>query len=723
MTQATTVTFDEWTLHRATGEIERHGKRNRLPDQAHLILEELLASPGQVITREHLIARLWPQGVVDFEASLNAAVRKLRSILGDDAETPRYIETVPRKGYRFIGKISESNQRTAAAEGEHAPLPTPPLSSRPRLDKRTWLLVAMAVIGAVLASFLYLSSGKTPPPRVRLAVMPFENLSPDASNAFFTEGIHEEVVSALANRATNMDVISRTTMMSYRGRAVPIPDIAKSLNATHVLEGSVRREGETVRVMLQLVEAAYDRNIWSRSYDLKLQNTMTLQAQVASEVASQLAVKLSNHIGELPRSGDPLAYDLYLKAKLASQTTTISSPVVEINNVEQWLNKAIELDRNFAAAYLERANVRISKWAYSHDVGDQILEGARADIRTAHHLAGDVAAVLQVQGRYAYVVEMDLPKALSFVDRPSMVTSNDPTVMLYRAFFLVRAGRAEEALALFERVAALDPRNQRIFFLWTAALKGLGRPAEALAVARSFNEHGPGKVYFGDVEFEFAGRVNRLREDFVAMGDSVDSDAQVNMSFDLLRFENRLTELRDLLDQERAFTIRHGALPESLIPGIGKKPLAESRGWAHLLINDSASAAKEGRIIAGFVANEPVTRWNRWYLKVLAAESALFSGDKPRAISEARAAMSLVPHNSPSQRRYSGGIVARIYAWAGAEDDAVDLLNELSAGFQVLGPAEVTRDPLYSIPLKDNLRFQALEKKLEAQIVANQKLL
>src|SRR5262245_46551311 len=141
MTRATTLTFDEWTLHRATGEIERHGKRSRLPDQAHLILEELLASPGELITREHLIARLWPQGVVDFEASLNAAVRKLRSILGDDAETPRYIETVPRKGYRFIGRISEASQRPAVAEAERPPSTTPPLSSRPRLGKQTWLLV------------------------------------------------------------------------------------------------------------------------------------------------------------------------------------------------------------------------------------------------------------------------------------------------------------------------------------------------------------------------------------------------------------------------------------------------------------------------------------------------------------------------------------------------------------------------------------------------------
>ena len=398
MFKPTPLSFDEWTLHRATGEIEKLGKRSRLPDQAHLILEELLASPGELVTREHLIARLWPQGVVDFEASLNAAVRKLRSILGDDAETPRYIETVPRKGYRFIGRITEADQHEAPADLEPTTVAVPLQSSRRRLHKRTWLLSAMAAaIAAVLAFFFFVSPPETLPPRVRLAVMPFENLSPEPMNAFFADGMHEEVVTALAARAPNMDVISRTTMMSYRGRSVPIADIAKTLHVTHVLEGSVRREAETVRVNLKLIEAGSDRHVWSQSYDRKLENAMTLQSEVASEVATQLAVQLTPQNDQLPPSKNALAYDLYLKAKLASQTIIVSTPVTELDKVEEWLTRAIELDSKFAAAFVERANIRIYKFGYSHDVGDQLLEATRADIALANDLAGHTAAVLQVQ--------------------------------------------------------------------------------------------------------------------------------------------------------------------------------------------------------------------------------------------------------------------------------------------------------------------------------------
>jgi hypothetical protein len=132
-------------------------------------------------------------------------------------------------------------------------------------------------------------------------------------------------------------------------------------------------------------------------------------------------------------------------------------------------------------------------------------------------------------------------------------------------------------------------------------------------------------------------------------------------------------------------------------------------------------AQVEGRRKAD--ARTPVTKWNEWYLKILAAESALFTGDNARAISEARAAMLLVPPDKVNQRRYSGALIARVYAWAGAEDDAVDLLGALSEGYNKLGPAEIARDPLYSIPLRDNTRFQALAKKLGADIAANQKQL
>jgi TolB-like protein/DNA-binding winged helix-turn-helix (wHTH) protein len=718
MQKPRTISFDEWTLHRESGELEKQGKRVRLPDQAHEILEELLDRAGELVTREQLIARLWPHGVVEFETSLNAAVRKLRSALGDDADTPRYIETVPRKGYRFIGTLAQPQTDPVGSLASR-----PIVSMRSSLSKRwPWAIGVLLLMIAILVGSVALRSPEQTATRVRLAVMPFDNLSPDPQNAFFTDGMHEEILSTLAARATNMDVISRTTMMSYKDRPSSVAEIAKALSATHLLEGSVRREADAIRVTLQLVDARADRNLWSQSYDRQLVNSMTLQSQVAAEVASQLAVKLLADSGELPRSANATAYDLYLKAKLANQGIVVSTPVAELDRVESWLTRAIELDNAFAAGYVERAHVRLFKFGYSHDLTERNLEAASADIRTARELVGETAAVLQLQSRYAQAVEMDLKKALSFVDSPTMAVSREPSVMRWRAFILTNAGRTDEALALYARVAALDPGNQTNFFSWQLALKRMGRGADAIAVARSFNEHGPGRVYFGDVEFAFAGRVDRLREDIERMGDAIDADARLAASFDLLRFERRFAELRELLAGVNAAMIRPAALRETPLPGIGKKPLAELRGWTDLLMKDEPAAAIEGRLLLDFVAREPVTNWNRWHLRCLAAEGAVFSGENARAISEAHAALAMVPSDRPNQRRYAFVLMARVLAWAGAKDEAVALLEELSSGYPRLGPAEITRDPLYSVPLSDNRRYKALEKKLEAEIEQNSKL-
>ncbi len=404
MTHARTITFDEWTLHRATGEIEKHGKRSRLPDQAHLILEELLASSGQLVTREHLIARLWPQGVVDFEGSLNAAVRKLRSILGDDAETPRFIETVPRKGYRFVGTISESNQRTALTEVEHAALTAPQPRSGRRVYKRSWLLAAITTILVVLAFFLYSSSVETPRLPVRLAVMPFENLSPDAADAFFTDGIHEEILSTLAHRAANLSVISRTTMMTYRATPKSVTDIAKELGVTHVLEGSVRREGQMVRVSLKLIDARKDRPVWTKHYDRQLVSAIALQSEVATEVTSRLSVELLANAKPTPVTTSPEAYDLYLKGKLASRSVRLTATAEEFARIEALFNRAIELDPLFAAAYVERAFVRQQVRSISHDLTDAHVERIRNDIATARHLGGETPTLLWVESRFVMSV-------------------------------------------------------------------------------------------------------------------------------------------------------------------------------------------------------------------------------------------------------------------------------------------------------------------------------
>ena len=201
-----------------------------MQDLPFQILDELLGRPGEVVTREQLIARLWPKTIVDFDTNLNSGVRRLRAALKDDAEAPRYVETLPRRGYRYVGPLPREN---VAVDPAAAPAGSPVIAPLPETDSRAsrtppllWLGVLVVLLIAAIAVFrskpeearpsFEASRGVATSTRLRLAVLPFENLSPDPANAFFTDGMHEEILSTIANRASNLEVISRTTMMVYR---------------------------------------------------------------------------------------------------------------------------------------------------------------------------------------------------------------------------------------------------------------------------------------------------------------------------------------------------------------------------------------------------------------------------------------------------------------------------------------------------------------------------
>jgi hypothetical protein len=181
-------------------------------------------------------------------------------------------------------------------------------------------------------------------------------------------------------------------------------------------------------------------------------------------------------------------------------------------------------------------------------------------------------------------------------------------------------------------------------------------------------------------------------------------------------------ELASLIDRSRLETIRQISFGRFSIPAIGRKPVAELRGWVSLLTGDAVSAARDGRKILDFSTREPVTKWNAWHLRMLAAEGALFMGDKARAVTEARAALAMAPQNvHPGIQRYGQALAARIFAWARAQDESIALLEQMSSEYPMIGPAEITRDPLYAIPLASNPRYRELETRLDAKIAQNQR--
>ena len=310
MQQSPDIGFDGWILRRQSGEVLKDGKTIRLQDQPLHILEELLAHPGEVVTREQLIARLWPKGVVDFDTALNAAVRRLRAALGDEAEKPRYIETLPRRGYRFIGTVVSPS------------VPDP--GGGPSRRQWQWLTVAALLLVLGIGAIVWYAQNQevaAPVPESRpspqaaiksIAVLPFVDLSPERDQQYFSDGLSEELLNLLA-QTRELRVIARTSSFSFKGESVDIATVAKKLNVTHVVEGSVRKSGDRVRITAQLIDAATSSHLWSQTYDRELDDIFEIQTDIAASVANALQVALGDNNGP-SAPGNAQAYERLLRA-------------------------------------------------------------------------------------------------------------------------------------------------------------------------------------------------------------------------------------------------------------------------------------------------------------------------------------------------------------------------------------------------------------------------
>src|SRR3989441_11117751 len=259
------VRFGTFELHGQAGELLKDGIRIRLQEQPLQILQILLEEPGQVVTREQLRQRIWPSDTfVDFDHGINNAIKRLREALGDTAETPRYVETLPRRGYRFIGKIERE---------------TPKFRS--------------------------------------LAVLPLENLSRDPEQEYFAEGLTEALITTLA-KIGELRVVSRTSAMQYKGVHKPLREIARELEVDAIVEGTVLRVEDRIRITAQLIDAPKETHLWAESYERDLRDVLALQAEVAQAIAREIRVKLTPldqaRFAEV-RAVDPDAYEAYLRGR------------------------------------------------------------------------------------------------------------------------------------------------------------------------------------------------------------------------------------------------------------------------------------------------------------------------------------------------------------------------------------------------------------------------
>jgi TolB-like protein/DNA-binding winged helix-turn-helix (wHTH) protein/Flp pilus assembly protein TadD len=487
--------FGTYEVSFQSGEVRKSGLRIRVQQQPMKLLGILLEHPGQVVTREELRSRVWPnESFGDFDQALNISIGKLRSALGDSAENPRFIETLPKRGYRFIADVSVVD--TDAPQKRQEPVPGDVPASDPGhkikdiglaigpnrdLWATGWVLGALAlvIIGLSILSVWRFRSRAPAPAGIRsIAVLPLENLSGDASQNYFADGMTDELITDLA-QISALRVISRTSVMVYKGARKPLPQIARELNVDAIVEGTVLRSGDQVRITAQLIEASTDKHLWSQSYEGELRDTLALQNRVAGAIADQIRINLTPQEQAALKNVkvvNPEAYESYLKGRYFWNKRTADGLKVAL----AYFKQAIEEDPKYAEAYSGLADTYalLGDWQYAVMTPKEAFPKAKAAAVKALELDGSLG---EAHNSLAFVLDgfdWDFDSAGREFQRAIELSPGYATAHHWYAWHLGLLGRFDDAIAEMTKAQNLDPLSLII----NADL------AELLGLAHSYDE-------------------------------------------------------------------------------------------------------------------------------------------------------------------------------------------------------------------------------------------
>jgi TolB-like protein/DNA-binding winged helix-turn-helix (wHTH) protein/Flp pilus assembly protein TadD len=462
--------FGVFEVDLRAGELRKHGVRLRLQEQPFRVLAMLLERPGETVTRDELRNRLWAaETFVDFDHGVNKAVNRIRDALGDSATSPRFVETVARRGYRFIADVAVAEAlpiaRPEIGTGDLVPLEhesvvpvaEPPSPRRlPRWYAWTITGVALALASVVVARSLQ-SRAREPAPIRSLAVLPLENLSADNSQEYFADGMTDELIATLG-QISALRVISRTSVMPYKRARKPLPQIARELNVDAVVEGTVLRSGSQVRITAQLIEARDDKHLWSETYDGDLRDTLTLQNKVARAIAEQIRINLNPQEQAALKHGkvvDPEAYEAYLKGRYFWNKRTGDDFAKAVEN----FSRAIERDPNYAQAYSGLADTYalLGDWEYGVLAPREAFPRAKAAAVKALQLDNTLGEAHTSLAFCLDGFDWDLKSADTEFRRGIELNPGYATAHHWYAWHLSLLGRNDDAIAEMKRAQNLDP--------------------------------------------------------------------------------------------------------------------------------------------------------------------------------------------------------------------------------------------------------------------------
>ena len=437
-------------------------KLERIPAE---VLAVLIERQGQLVSREQIVERIWGKGAfLDTDNSINGAIRKVRQVLKDDPEQPRFIQTVTGKGYRFIAPVTEADLPRPAAVPNLRPVVVPSRTAKSAIRRWPVLLGTAIVLIAVLGLYLRRShsQGRTlsPAGRVMLAVLPFENLTGDPSQDYFSDGMTEELIAELGNLdPQHLGVIARTSVMQYKHNTKPLDQIGRELGIQYTLEGSVRRDSGKLRITAQLIQLRDQTHLWARQYDREPGNLLVLQREIAQEIADEIQLRIGGH--EQINSAEQLAlspkaseaYELYLKGRYFSNKRTMQG----LQQAIEYFQQAVDKDPAYARAYAGLAEAYALMGGYSGLPPTEFISKARAAAQRALQLDERLPEAHTALAVIAQTYDWDWPTAEKEYKRAIQLNPNYATAHHWYAECLALQGRFDEAFPQIENARQLDP--------------------------------------------------------------------------------------------------------------------------------------------------------------------------------------------------------------------------------------------------------------------------
>jgi TolB-like protein/DNA-binding winged helix-turn-helix (wHTH) protein/Tfp pilus assembly protein PilF len=468
--ETSVMRFGPYEIDLDSGDLRKFGYRIKLQPKSFLVLRTLLQAPGEMVTREQLRAQLWPENTfVEFESSLNVAVRRLREALSDEAQGPAYIETVPKHGYRFIGVLEPTvatappylvpalvHQAASALDLPAGMLP----GGVQTLPRRSWwklLLPALAVliIAVAIGRVWWKRGAAAAPVASSIAVLPFVDMSPEKNQQYFSDGLAEELLNHLA-KTPGLRVAARTSSFQLRDKSADLQAIGKKLDVATILEGSVRKEGKRVRIAAELVKAEDGFQLWSGTYDRDLNDVFAVQDDIARAITGELKVRLLNAgSGSVPQRGiSAEAYNAYLQGRYFYERRTRD----DLSRAYDYFQQAVKLDPNYARGWSALAWVLITRGEGAEgSTFEQGYRDGRTAAERALQLDPGLAEAHAAIGRIKRGYEWDWAGADAAFQKALALEPQNSVVLLGASSLQASLGHFDEAVALNRRAVEIDP--------------------------------------------------------------------------------------------------------------------------------------------------------------------------------------------------------------------------------------------------------------------------